>query len=187
MQTFKQTLALIKADVKACADLEEKELTPFRIFRLIFKSASIPVFFYRWQVFFFQHHMGLIASLLKLINNMGFKLIIDSEAEIGPGFLIYHSHCIFIGPNVKLGKNCHLVHQNTITASPYFSPDINRSGKGPVIGDGLLLGCGASISGDITLGNNVKVSINSTVDESYPDDAVLIGVPARNVSKNNPE
>jgi len=184
-QTLRKTLSLIKSDVKARAELEEKQLTPFRITRLLFKSASFPVVVYRWQVFFYQNHMGLIASLLKFFNNVIFAVIIDSEAEIGPGFLFYHTHCIFIGPNVRIGKNCHLVHQNTIMATPFYHPDASRTAKGPTIGDGLLLGCGACVIGDIVLGNNVKVSINSTVDESFPDDAVLIGVPARNLAKSS--
>lgn len=183
-QTFKQTLSLIKSDVKARADLEEKELTAFRISRLLFKSASLPVLIYRWQMFFNQHHMSFIASLLKLINNILFAVVIDSRTEIGPGFLLYHSHYIHIGPNVRIGKNCHLVHQITIMASPFYSPEATSSKKGPDIGDGALIGCGASVIGNIKLGDNIKVAINTLVEESFPDDAVLIGVPARNVSKS---
>lgn len=76
-----------------------------------------------------------------------------------------------------------MAHQNTVTASPFY--DVSGSTKGPTIGDNLLLGCGASIVGDITLGNDVKVTVNSTVDSSFPDNAVLIGVPARNIAKTD--
>lgn len=184
-QSLKQTLRLIKMDMQARSQNEEKPLTAIRVLRYLLKSASTPIVMYRWQVFFYQHHMGFIASLFKLISNIVYTVIIDSDTEIGPGFLIYHSSYIFIGPHVKLGRNCHLVHQNTIMASPYYFADARKEIQGPVIGDGLLMGCGASIVGDIVLGNNVKISINSTVEDSFPDDAVLIGVPARNVSKSN--
>ncbi len=184
-QSLMQTLRLIKMDMQARSKNEEKPLTALRVIRYLLKSASTPIVMYRWQVFFYQHHMGFIASLLKLLSNVVYTVIIDSNTEIGPGFLIYHSSYIFIGPHVKLGSNCHLVHQNTIMASPYYFADAGKEVRGPVIGDGLLMGCGASIVGDITLGDNVKISINSTVEESFPDNAVLIGVPARNVSKSN--
>ncbi len=186
-QSLRDTLRLIKLDMKARSVNEEKPLTKYRILRYVFKSASMPIVLFRWQVFFYQHHMGFIASIIKLINNVVFTVVIDSEADIGPGFLIYHSSYIFIGPNVKLGEGCHLVHQNTIMSSPYYFEGASQSGKGPVIGNGLLMGCGASVVGDITLGDNVKVSMNTTVDESFPDEAVLIGVPARNVSKKDAE
>jgi serine O-acetyltransferase len=184
-QTLKETLSLIKADIEARAELEEKSLTFFRKFRYIFKSASMPIVLYRWQIFFYQHQMGFIASLLKLLNNIVFTVVIHPETKIGPGFLIYHSSYVRIGANVEIGKNCHLVHQSTIMASPFYNAEHGNDRQGPVIGDGLLLGCGASIIGNIRLGNNVKVAINSSVDESFPDDAVLIGVPARNVAKTD--
>lgn len=186
-QSFKQTLYLIKMDMLARSQNEEKPLNAIRVIRYLLKSASTPIVMFRWQVFFYQHHMRLIASLLKLISNILFTVIIDSEAEIGPGFVIYHSSYIFIGSHVKLGKNCQLANQNTIMASPYYYAGAGEDLRGPVIGDGMLMGCGASIVGNIVLGNNVKVSINSTVDASFPDNAVLIGVPAINIKKPNVE
>ena len=152
----------------------------------VFNPQMVAVL-YRWQVFFYQHHLRFIASLLKLISNIGFTVIIDSETEIGPGLLIYHSSYIFIGPHVTIGSNCHLANQNTIMASPYYHADARKEIQGPVIGDGLLMGCGASIVGDIILGDDVKISVNSTVDASFPDGAVLIGVPAINIRQSNVE
>lgn len=162
---------------------EQRALTYYRIFRYLFKSASLPIVLYRWQIFFYQHKLSIVSSLIKLLNNIVFSVKIDPNTEIGPGFQIFHSSYIFIGPNVKIGKNCLMAHQNTVTASPFY--DAMGSTKGPVIGDNLLLGCGASIVGDITLGNDVKVTVNSTVDTSFPDNAVLIGVPARNIAKTD--
>lgn len=184
-QTLKKTINLIRSDMQARSYIEEKPLTFFRVVRYLFKSASMPIVIYRWQIFFYQNNMGLIASLLRLINNIVFTVKIDSKTEIGASFLLFHSSYIYIGPNVKIGKNCRMSHQNTITPSAFYHPEANYFGKGPTIGDNLLLGCGASVVGDVVLGDNIKISINSTVDESFPDDAVLIGVPARNVAKSS--
>lgn len=182
-QSLKQTISLIRLDMLARSENEEKPLTAIRVIRFIFKSASMPIVIYRWQIFFYQHNIGLIASFLKLVNNILFTVKIDSKTEIGAGFLFFHSSYIYIGPNVIIGKNCRMSHQNTITPSAFYYPEASYLGKGPTIGDGLLLGCGASLVGDIVLGDNVKVAMNSTVDESFPNDAVLIGVPAINVGK----
>jgi len=184
-QTLKKTISLIRSDMQARSETEEKPLTFFRVIRYLFKSASMPIILYRWQIFFYQHYMGFIASLLKLINNIVFTVKIDSKTEIGARFLLFHSSYIYIGPNVIIGKNCRMSHQNTITPSAFYYPEASYLGKGPTIGDNILLGCGASVVGNIVLGDNIKVSINSTVDESFPDDAVLIGVPARNVAKTD--
>lgn len=181
MQTLKKTINLIRQDMLVRAEQEQRTLTYYRIFRYLFKSASLPIVLYRWQVFFYQHKLGFFSSLLKFFNNIIFSVKIDPRTEIGPGFQIFHSSYIFIGPNVTIGKNCLMAHQNTVTASPFY--DALGSANGPTIGDNLLLGCGASIVGDITLGDHVKVTVNSTVDTSFPDHAVLIGVPARNIAK----
>jgi serine O-acetyltransferase len=182
-QSLKQTISLIRLDMLARSENEEKPLTAVRVIRFIFKSASMPIVIYRWQIFFYQHNIGLIASFLKLVNNILFTVKIDSKTEIGSGFLFFHSSYIYIGPNVIIGKNCRMSHQNTITPSAFYYPEASYLGKGPTIGDNLLLGCGASLVGDIVLGDNVKVAMNSTVDESFPNDAVLIGVPAINIGK----
>lgn len=183
-QTLKDTMALVGADVRARSEVEEQSLTFLRACRYMLKSAVMPIVLFRWQVFFYQHHMGLISSLLALISNVLFTVKIDSEAEIGPGLVIYHCSYVLIGRYVRMGKNCQLANQNTIMASSFYSAETNQSATGPIIGDGLLLGCGASVVGNITLGNNVQVSMNSTVDDSFPDNAILIGVPARNVAKS---
>jgi len=182
-QTFKKTINLIQSDLQARSENEEKPLTFLRVIRYLFKSASMPIVIYRWQLFFYQHNMGLIASFLKLFNNIVFTVKIDSKTEIGGGFLLFHSSYIYIGPNVTIGENCRMSHQNMIAPSAFYYPEASYLGKGPTIGNNLLLGCGASLVGDIVLGNNVKVAMNSTVDESFPDDAVLIGIPSINLGK----
>lgn len=182
-QTFKQTVSLIKSDFQARAEFEYKELSFFRVLRFLTKSCVLPVLIYRVQMFFYHHHMRIIASLLKFFNSLVFSVRIDSKACIGPRLIIFHSSSIFIGPNVSIGSDCHITHQNTITPSSFYQHDNDDFLEGPTIGDHVLLGCGASVVGNITLGNHVKVSINSTVDKSFPDNAVLIGVPARNVAK----
>lgn len=86
-----------------------------------------------------------------------------------------------------LGAFSHPTLYIIIVSSSFYDADSKCTAKGPVIGDNLLLGCGASIVGDITVGDNVKVSLNSMVDKDFPSDAVLIGVPARNVVKSEAE
>lgn len=182
-QTFKQTCSLIKSDFHARAEFEYKKLSFFRVLRFLTKSCVQPVIIYRLQIFFYHHHMWLVASLLKFINGIIYTIRIDSKTSIGPRLIIFHCSSIFIGPNVQIGSDCHITHQNTITPSSFYEHDKEDFLEGPTIGDHLLIGCGASVVGNITLGNNVKVSINSAVDKSFPDEAVLIGVPARNVAK----
>jgi len=184
-----QTISLIKADFKARCDYEGKRLTFLRVIRFLFHFAIQPTIVYRWQVFFHTHHLGFVAGLLKYLSSLAYTVSIESDTEIGAGLMLLHANCIYIGSGVKIGERCILIHQNSIMASP-FAIDAEGQGKdgAPVIGDDFLLGGGASVVGNVTIGNDVKVSMNTTVNQDFPDHAVLLGVPARNiVQKKNDE
>lgn len=100
-----------------------------------------------------------------------------SKANIGPGMLIYHGTGIILGSGVKVGKNLTLLHDTTIG---------NRIGSGskgslgfPELGDNVFIGCGAKIIGPIKIGNNVKIGANAVVISDVPDNATVVGVPAK--------
>lgn len=112
---------------------------------------------------------------------------IDSSTKIGGGLLILHANYIFIGKNVTMGERCILAHQNAI--GPAFEiqqtaeqVDLTQLQQGPTIVDRVLFGVGATVSGNITIGSDSKIGINSAVEKSFPAYATLVGVPARNLN-----
>lgn len=48
-----------------------------------------------------------------------------------------------------------------------------------------MIGAGAAILGNVTIGNNVLVGANAVVTKDVPDDCVAVGVPARIIRKDN--
>lgn len=186
-QTIFDTFSLIQSDMQARANYENKPLTLVQKLKFLLNPAIVSLIIYRFQRFFYCHHLGFIASILKVINGIIFTVHIDSTVNIGGGFFMMHASYICIGPNVSIGKNCMMAHQNSVCPSPFFSEKFTNSAQGPVIGDDLMLGGGAAVYGDIVLGNQVKVSMNSSVEASFGDGAVLFGVPARNMAKHAEE
>ena len=67
------------------------------------------------------------------------------------------------------------IRQNTT----FGIPDRNRPGEWPTIGDGVDIGCGAVVIGDITIGRGAKIGANAVVNRDVPAGAVAVGVPAR--------
>ena len=64
--------------------------------------------------------------------------------------------------------------------------DIHPGAKGkrhPTIGNHVVIGCNASVLGDITIGNNVRIGAGSVVLKDVPDDCTVVGIPGRIVSK----
>lgn len=95
------------------------------------------------------------------------------SAEIGYGLKINHGIGTVVGDRSHIGNNC-LLHQNVTLG--------DRHGGRPSLGDNVVVYAGASILGDIVLGNNVVVGANAVVMHSYPCDAVLVGAPAKNIN-----
>lgn len=100
---------------------------------------------------------------------------IQAGSRIDGGLVIHNFSCIFIWSE-SIGKNCTINQGVTVG---------NVRGSGlPRIGSNVYLGSGCKVLGNISIGNNVVVAANSLVVSDVPDNATVIGVPARVVSLN---
>jgi serine O-acetyltransferase len=99
--------------------------------------------------------------------------------EIGEGFFMSHLIGTVINRKALIGKNVNVSHHVTIGQT-------NRGKrKGvPVIGDGVYIGTGAVIIGNVRIGNNVSIGANAVVVDDVPDNAVVVGIPAKIISYN---
>ncbi|WP_294303771.1 serine acetyltransferase [uncultured Chryseobacterium sp.] len=102
------------------------------------------------------------------------------ETEIGEGFYLGHWGSLVINPKTKIGKNCNVAQGVTIGQQ-------NRGFKAgvPVIGDEVWIGANAVIVGGVTIGNNVLIAPNAYVNFDVPSDSVVVGNPAKILSKAN--
>jgi len=186
-QTLSETITLIKSDMLYRCEYEHKRLSGFRTIGFLLNHAVMSQVLYRFQIFFFQNHMQWISTLIAAFNRLVMSVNIDSNTQIGSGLLILHANYIFIGKNVTIGERCILAHQNAI--GPAFEiqqtkdqVDISQLQQGPTIGDRVLFGVGSTVSGNITIGSDSKIGINSAVEKSFPANSTLVGVPARNLN-----
>ncbi len=90
----------------------------------------------------------------------------------GPGLVVVHYGTIVVHDKARVGANCR-IHPGTCLAV--------KAGLAPKIGDSCYLGPGAKILGGVILGNGVVVGANAVVVRSFGNDAVLAGVPARDI------
>ncbi len=104
------------------------------------------------------------------------------STEIGSGFYIGHFGGIIINPLAKIGKNCNISQGVTIGRK-----NRGKNAGVPTIGDQVYIGPGAKIMGGITIGNNVAIGANAVVADSFPDNSVIAGIPAKLVSQKGVE
>jgi serine O-acetyltransferase len=133
------------------------------------------------RVAHYTREKGLLFYLFPklLLRHFSYKFGFDipAETEIGKGFYIGHFGGIVITSKAKIGINCNISQNVTIGLS---SRGV-RKGY-PVIKNNVYIGPCAVIIGNITIGNNVAIGANAVVLNDVPDNAVVVGIPAKIVS-----
>lgn len=115
-----------------------------------------------------------------ILHTKRIKFGIDIQSfSIGEGFYIGHFGHIVVNSAAVIGRNCNISQGVTIGISN------TGSKKGvPEVGNYVYIGPGAKIMGKIKIGNNAAIGANSVVVNDVPDNAVVVGVPARVVSND---
>ena len=109
-------------------------------------------------------------------KRLGFKMRYNiAPNTTGPGLLIYHTgDFIWVGGACKIGSNC-ILRPGVVFGRKNEKPEPDPV----VVGDNCEFGVGAKIIGSLTIGNNVSVGANAVVTKDVPDNAVVVGIPAK--------
>ena len=95
---------------------------------------------------------------------------------------------VVIGETSEIGNNVTIYHGVTLGGiSPSIDSDKQRNVKRhPTLKNNVVVGSGAQILGPISIGENAKVGANAVVTKDVSDNAVMVGVPAKNVGTVSP-
>ncbi|MCV6586314.1 MAG: serine O-acetyltransferase [Marinibacterium sp.] len=107
-----------------------------------------------------------------------FGVDIHPAARIGKGIMIDHAHSIVIGETAVVGDNVSMLHSVTLGGTGKEEED-----RHPKIGDGVLIGAGAKVLGNIRIGNCSRVAAGSVVLHDIPACKTVAGVPAKIVGE----
>ena len=146
------------------------------------------LFFHRIANFFSKAKFDLIARLISQLSRFFTGIEIHPKAEIGKNFFIDHGMGVVIGETSEIGDNVTIYHAATLGGiSPSIKSDEQRYVKRhPTLKNNVVVGSGAQILGPITVGENAKVGANAVVTKDVPDNAVMVGIPAKNVGTVSP-
>jgi serine O-acetyltransferase len=107
-----------------------------------------------------------------------FGVDIHPAARIGKGIMIDHAHSIVIGETAVVGDNVSMLHSVTLGGTGKEEQD-----RHPKIGNGVLIGAGAKVLGNIRVGECSRIAAGSVVLSEVPPCTTVAGVPARVVGK----
>ncbi|KAK8949540.1 putative serine acetyltransferase 1 [Platanthera zijinensis] len=103
-----------------------------------------------------------------------FSVDIHPAARIGKGILLDHATGVVIGETAVVGNNVSMLHHVTLGGTGKIGGD-----RHPKIGDGVLIGAGATILGNVIIGEGAKIGAGSLVLIDVPPRTTAVGNPAR--------
>ena len=123
-------------------------------------------------------------TLARMISQLGRFLTgieIHPGAQLGKRLFIDHGMGVVIGETAVIGDDVTLYQDVTLGG---IAPSINSAAqinvkRHPTLEDGVIVGAGAQVLGDITVAKGARVGGNAVVIKNVPENSVAVGVPAR--------
>ncbi len=145
------------------------------------------VFFHKISSFFYIAGFDLLARIISQTIRFFTGIEIHPGAKIGKNLFIDHGMGVVIGETSEIGNDVTIYHAVTLGgSSPSIDSERQRHEKRhPTIGDGVVIGSGAQIIGPIKIGNNARIAANAVVVKDVPENATMVGIPAKAVKLEN--
>lgn len=124
-----------------------------------------------------QGHKDLAYFFQMRVSEI-FGVDIHPAAKIGRGIMIDHAHSIVIGETAVVGDNVSMLHSVTLGGTGKEEED-----RHPKIGNGVLIGAGAKVLGNIRVGHCSRIAAGSVVLQNVPECKTVAGIPAKIVGE----
>ncbi len=145
------------------------------------------VFFHKISNFFYIAGFDLVSRIISQTVRFFTGVEIHPGAKIGKNLFIDHGMGVVIGETAEIGDNVTIYHAVTLGgSSPSIDSERQRHEKRhPTIGNDVVIGSGAQIIGPVKVGNNARIASNAVVVKDVPENATMVGVPAKAVKLEN--
>jgi len=130
------------------------------------------VWFYRVNHWLWSHNFFLLARWLSQVARWFTGIEIHPGAQIGRRLFIDHGLGVVIGETAVVGDDVTLYQGVTLGGTGK-----ERGKRHPTLLDNVVVGDGAKILGNITVGRNCRIGAGSVVLRDVPDDSTVVGVP----------
>ena len=147
------------------------------------------VFFHQIAHFFCVAKFDLVARIISQFSRFLTGIEIHPKAKIGKNLFIDHGMGVVIGETSEIGDNVTIYHMVTLGGiSPSIDSDSQRDVKRhPTLKNNVVVGSGAQVLGPVVVGENAKIGANAVVTKNVPENAVMVGIPAKNVGTTTKE
>jgi serine O-acetyltransferase len=163
-------LSLIREDVAYV--LEHDPAAKSRLEVYLCYAGLHAVWFYRVNHWIWEHKFLLLARWLSQVARFLTGIEIHPGAQIGRRLFIDHGLGVVIGETAIVGNDVLLYQGVTLGGTGK-----EQGKRHPTLLDNVVVGGGAKILGNITVGRNCRIGAGSVVLRDVPDDSTVVGVP----------
>jgi serine O-acetyltransferase len=165
-----QLLSLIREDVATV--LEHDPAAKSRLEIYLCYAGLHAVWFYRMNHWLWNHKFFLLARWLSQVARLLTGIEIHPAAQIGRRLFIDHGMGVVIGETAVVGEDVTLYQGVTLGGT---GKELGK--RHPTLLNNVVVGGGAKILGNITVGHNCRIGAGSVVLRNVPDDSTVVGVP----------
>ncbi len=182
-QTFTEMLmdwpewgAVLRVDIQAVYDRDPaclRFLEPVLYFKGFHAIQT-----HRLAHWLLAHGRRDLSLYLQSRSSSVFQTDINPAAKIGKGIFLDHATGLVVGETAIIGDNVSILHDVTLGGTGKEGAD-----RHPKIGNGVLIGAGAKILGNIEIGSCSRIAAGSVVLKAVPPKTTVAGVPAKVVGE----
>jgi len=164
--------SLIKEDF---SNVKKNDPALHSTFELFFNYPGLwALFFYRNAHWLYNKGLRFLPRLISALGLFLTTIDIHPAATLGRRVFIDHGVGVVIGETSILGDDVIIYQQVTLGGV-----STSKGKRHPTLENNVVIGAGAKILGNITIGENSKVGANSVVVKNVPAESTAVGIPAR--------
>lgn len=170
-------VALIREDVATVRERDPAARSQLEVF--LCYSGLHAVWFHRVNHWLWNHGFFLLARWLSQVARLFTGIEIHPGAKIGRRLFIDHGLGVVIGETAIVGDDVTLYQGVTLGGTGK-----EHGKRHPTIEDNVVIGGGAKVLGNITVGQNSRIGAGSVVLRSVPEHSTVVGVPGHIIFRN---
>lgn len=163
---------LFRKEVKAIFERDPAAANYLEV--LLTYSGLYALIFYRVSHWLLKARVPFFPRLTSQIGRFFTGIEIHPGATIGNGLFIDHGMGVVIGETAIIGDNVTLYQGVTLGGTGK-----EKGKRHPTLGSNIVVGAGAKVLGNITIGDDVNIGANAVVVRDVPSDSTVVGVPGR--------
>ncbi len=168
----------IREDIATARRLDPAARTRLEVF--LSYSGLHAVWAHRFSHWLWRHGVRTFARVNSQMARFLTGIEIHPGARIGRRFFIDHGMGVVIGETTVIGDDVTLYHGVTLGGK-----SLGTEKRHPTLENGVVIGAGAQVLGDITIGTRSVVGANAVVVHDVPADSTAVGIPA--TVRRNPD